>query len=205
MIVDPEKLSPRDAYQLLITSIVPRPIAFVSTVSQEGVSNAAPFSFFTALNASPALIAFSIISPGGQEKDTLRNIRFSRDFVIGMVSEDLADAMNTASGDFAPEVSEIELTGLTAMPSEKVKSPWIAECPVSMECQLSQIIEVAESYVSIIMGRIVLFHIRDGIYNDGRIDEHQLRAIAALGTNRYSRSSETFGLDRPTIRPEPRE
>ncbi|MAG37018.1 MAG: flavin reductase [Dehalococcoidia bacterium] len=201
MDLDPATLSPREAYQLLITSIVPRPIAFVSTISAQGVTNAAPFSFFTALNAQPALLAFSVISPGGEEKDTLRNVRATRDFVINIVSEDLADAMNTASGDFPADVSEIELTNLTAMPSVKVKAPWIAESPVSMECRLTQIIEISDSFVSIIMGEAVLFHVRDGIYNEGRLDETQVRAIGALGTNSYSRSGETFGLVRPSIRP----
>ncbi len=201
MDLDPAVLSPREAYQLLITSIVPRPIAFVSTVSPQGVTNAAPFSFFTALNAQPPLLAFSVISPGGEEKDTLRNIRATRDFVINIVSADLADAMNTASGDFAAEVSEIELANLTARPSVKVSAPWIAESPVSMECRLTQIIEIAESYVSIIMGQAVLFHTRDGIYQEGRLDEMQVRAIGALGTNSYCHSDKTFGLVRPSIRP----
>jgi flavin reductase (DIM6/NTAB) family NADH-FMN oxidoreductase RutF len=201
MELDPATLSPREAYQLLITSIVPRPIAFVSTINPQGLTNAAPFSFFTALNARPALLAFSVISPGGVEKDTLRNIRATRDFVINIVSEELADAMNTASGDFAEDVSEIELTRLTAMPSVKVKAPWIAESPVSMECRLTQIVEISDSFVSIIMGEAVLFHIRDGIYSGGRLDEMQVRAIGALGTNSYCRSDATFGLVRPTIRP----
>jgi len=192
-------LTARDAYQLLIGSIVPRPIAFVSTVGETGLTNAAPFSFFTALNAKPTLVCFSIISPAGKKKDTLRNIEYTNDFVVNIVDDSLADVMNIAASNFPSEISEIQYTNLMPVPSISVKAPRIAEAPIQMECRATKIEQLNVSDVSLIIGEVICFHIRESIYESGRINQDHINAIGAMGNNRYCRVSETFELKRPTV------
>lgn len=193
----PGGLETRDSYRLLTSCILPRPIAFVSTVNKNGVPNAAPFCFFTGITPSPPTIAFSVMRRGDQKKDTIRNIENTRDFVINLVDETLAQAMNMASGSYPPDMSEFDVTGLTQVPSELVTSPRIAESPVHLECKLRTIVELGDLPASLVIGEIVCYHVREALFVDGTIDVKKLRAIGRLGENVYVTTKDLFDMIRP--------
>jgi flavin reductase (DIM6/NTAB) family NADH-FMN oxidoreductase RutF len=202
MIIDPQNLNPKELYQLLIDVIVPRPIAFVSTVNAHGVPNLSPFSFFTGVTSLPPSLCISITRRRGDKKDTLLNIEATRDFVVNIVDEDLAEAMNIASADYPREISEFERAGLTPVQSHRVKSPRVAEAPLSLECRLLQIVEVgAPPYTtSLVLGEILQFHIREGLLISGRIDFSRLKAIGRLGGDFYCRTRDLFEMKKPLLK-----
>lgn len=193
----PNGLETRDAYRLLSSVIAPRPIAFVSTVNKNGVPNAAPFCFFMGVTPTPPMIAFSCIRRGDQKKDTIRNIESTRDFVINIVDENLAQAMNMASGSYPPDMSEFDVTGLTQIPSEIVTAPRIAESPVHLECKLRTIIELGDVPASLVLGEIVCFHVRESLMVDGMVDVKKLHAVGRLGESVYTRTNDLFDMFRP--------
>jgi flavin reductase (DIM6/NTAB) family NADH-FMN oxidoreductase RutF len=201
LIVDPREAAYLDVYKLLIGAIVPRPIAFVSTVSPEGIRNLAPFSFFTAVSANPPVICFSPSARYGRHrlKDTLFNITTTREFVVNIVSEEFAAKMNICSADFPPEVDEFEASGLTPVASDLVKPPRVAESHVQMECKLYLTIEVSElpGGGSLVLGEVVRFHVDDEYVDNFRIDADKLRAIGRMGGNVYTRTTDRFELVRP--------
>jgi len=201
MVIDPRLEDPRNVYKILIGSILPRPIAFVSTISPEGIRNLAPFSFFTGISANPPVICFSpmIRSSDGQRKDTLRNIEATREFVVNIVSEDFAQQMNICSGEYPPEVDEFEKSGLTPIPSDLVKPPRVAESRVNYECRLHQIVEVSSQPLggSIVLGEVVRFHVAEDLVEDFRIDPDRLRPIGRMGGTEYTRTADRFSLVRP--------
>ena len=189
----------RDLYKLLAGSLVPRPIAFVSTVNKYDVPNAAPFCFFMGVTPNPPTIALSIIrrGDGGDKKDTIRNIENARDFVINVVDEALASAMNMASGSYPSDMSEFDVTGLTPVPSEYIKSPRIGESPIQMECKLRTIVELGDLPASIVIGEIVCMHIKDSVLTDGQIDFKKLKPVGRLGETIYARMADLFEMNRP--------
>jgi len=203
--VDPSAARYQDVYKLLIGSIVPRPIALVSTLSPDGIRNLAPFSFFTAISSNPALIVFcpGPRSAGATRKDTLRNISMTREFVVNIVSEEIAEAMNLTSGEYPPEVDEFEIAGLTAIPSDLVKPPRVAESHVNMECRLNLAIEFSEEPGggNLIVGEVLRFHIADHIVTENlRIDPDKLRAIGRMGgPTAYTRTRDRFDMIRPKV------
>src|ERR1700730_18625815 len=202
MIIDPAKLDPFDVYRLLVGSIVPRPIAFVSTVSPDGVLNLAPFSFFTCASANPPVVCFCPMIRGGErpKKDTLVNIEASKEFVVNIVSEDFAEKMNLCSGEYPPEVDEFELSGLTPVPSELVKPARVKESRVNMECKLHQIVHVSPKLMggSLVMGEVVRFHVQDSMINQiCEIDADQLNAIGRMAGPVYVRTKDRFEMVRP--------
>ena len=202
MIVDPKGRPYQDIYKLLIGSIVPRPIALVSTISHDGIANLAPFSFFTAISSNPPLICFcpGPRASGGPRKDTLRNISMTREFVVNIVSEDIAEAMNLTSGEYPPEVDEFQLAGLTPAPSMAVKPPRVAESPVNMECSLRLAIEFSEEPGggNLIIGDVVRIHVADDLVDNFRIDPDKLRAIGRMGgPTGYTRTRDRFDMVRP--------
>ena len=201
MTVDPETTDYKDVYKLMIGSIVPRPIAFVSTVSPEGIRNLAPFSFFTGVSANPPVVCFCPLRrpAGDPRKDTLRNIAATREFVINIVSEEFAGPMNACSADFPPEVDEFAVSGLTAIPSELVKAPRVAESHVHMECRLRLIYEVSgvAGGGNLVLGDVVRFHVDDRYVDRFRIDPDRLRAIGRMGGATYARTMDRFDLVRP--------
>ena len=134
MIVDPSSVPERQAYRLMISAFIPRPIAFVSTVSRTGIDNCAPFSYTMGVSSVPMVLGVSIGERDGRPKDTARNILDTREFVVNLVTESIAEKMNIASGDYAPGVSEFDEAGLTRAPSEVVRPPRIADSPVNFEC-----------------------------------------------------------------------
>lgn len=193
----PQGLETRDAYRLLASVIVPRPIAFVSTTNKNGVPNAAPFCFFMGVTPSPPTVALSIIRRGDNKKDTIKNIEASRDFVINVVDEHLAQSMNMASGSYPPDMSEFDVTGLTAVPSEIVSSPRISESPIHLECKLKTIVELGDVPASLVIGEVVCFHVRDSLLSDGAVDVKKLKAIGRLGESVYTRTADLFDMFRP--------
>jgi flavin reductase (DIM6/NTAB) family NADH-FMN oxidoreductase RutF len=201
MIVDPGATDPRNVYKLMIGAIVPRPIAFVSSISADGVPNLAPFSYFTAISANPPAICFSpmIRSSDGKHKDTLNNVEATREFVVNIVSEEFAEKMNLCSGEYPPEVNEFQVSGLTAVPSDLVKPARVKESHVNMECRLLQIVRVSEKILggSLVIGEVLRFHVDAALFDDFRIDPAKLRAIGRMGGTSYARTTDLFDLRRP--------
>ncbi|HUK55552.1 MAG TPA: flavin reductase family protein [Nitrospiria bacterium] len=197
MEIDPQQLNPSQAYDLMISIIVPRPIAFISTLNTEGLPNAAPFSFFNGVSTDPPMVAISIARRGQEKKGTLRNIEDSGEFVVNAVDENLAEGMNRAAGNYPRSTNKFEVAGLTAKPSVKVKPPRIGESPISLECRLVQVMPLPESKDALVIGRVVYIHLNDALWRDGSVDPARLRAIGRLGQSNYCRVRDTFRLDRP--------
>ena len=200
MKIDPVNLDWIDSHELLIGAVVPRPIAFVSTIGEDGVFNVAAFSFFTAIAAKPMLIGFGVgRKRDGQKKDTLVNIEFSRDFVVNVVTETLAEAMNQASANYPSYVDELKEVGLTPVKADIVKTPMVAESPINMECRLLQILEFGDlpRRGSFIIGEVVQVHIKDELFKNGDIQMSKLKAIARMGGELYCRTTDIFEMKRP--------
>ena len=203
---DPHVIDSSTMYKLLIGSVVPRPIAWVSSLDAEGVRNLAPFSYFMAITHDPPTIAFSS-GPRGAElggrtrgkKDTLHNVEVTREFVVNVVDDALAEAMNVTSGDYAPDVDEFTRAGLAAAPSVKVNAPRVAAAPVAMECRLAQIIPVGRLPHHLIVGEIVYLHVRDDVYDPGtgRLDMHRLKPVGRLAGHLYTHVHDIFEMKRP--------
>lgn len=208
MIVNPSEHDPRDIYKLLIGTVVPRPIALVSSLSAGGIRNLAPFSFFNAICSNPPCLCFStgFRAGSGTGKDTLHNIRDTGEFVVNTVSESMAEAMNLTAGEYPPDVDEFEVSGLTPVPSELVKPPRVGESLVQMECKLQQIVVVSDkpSGGALIIGEVVRFHVDDRIIDNFRIDPEQLRAIGRMGGSGYAKTRDRFDIARPGSVPPPR-
>ncbi len=209
MIVSPSDISNSELYSLLLNSVAPRPIAWVSTVSTSGQPNLAPFSFFNAVCVDPPLVAFA---PGlrtpkakgvghGEPKDTLRNIRETREFVVNVVTYKLREAMNLTSGDYDASVNEFELATVTPEPSKIVRPPRVAESPVSFECRLHQILDfsTAPTSSSLVIGEIVSIHVDDAHLKDGRLDRNTLDLIGRMGGLQYTRTTQRFEMVRPKV------
>lgn len=184
-------------YRLLISVVVPRPIAFVSTVGDHGGYNVAPFSFFNALSSRPPLIGISINQRGGSPKDTLRHIRATGEFVVNAVNESLAQRMVEASGDWATDVSEFDLTRLTPVPSDLVKAPRVGESPVSLECRLHSEVDLGDA--TFVVGEVVRAHVSDDVLTDGRVDVAKLKPVGRLGGDGYALVREVLNLPRPRV------
>jgi flavin reductase (DIM6/NTAB) family NADH-FMN oxidoreductase RutF len=203
---DPQAIDSAAMYKLLIGSVVPRPIAWVSSVDAEGVRNLAPFSYFMAITHDPPTIAFSSGPRGADvgggirgKKDTLHNVEATREFVVNVVDDALAEAMNVTSGDYAADVDEFAKAGLAAAPSAKVKAPRVAAAPVSMECRLARIIPVGNLPHHLIMGEIVHVHVRDDVFDPatGRLDMRRLKPVGRLAGHLYSHIHDIFEMKRP--------
>jgi len=199
ILVDPAATAPQNSYKLLIGSIVPRPIGFISTISPDGVYNLAPFSFFNAICGNPPTVCFAC-GTRSPEKDTLANVRAGGEFVVNIVSEEFAEKMNLTSGEYPAEVDEFQLSGLTPMPSSIVRAPFVAESHVNMECKLLQIVEVSKRTPlggTLVIGEVVQFHVDPQVMDNFRIDAEKLRAIGRMGGNDYTRTRDRFTMIRP--------
>jgi flavin reductase (DIM6/NTAB) family NADH-FMN oxidoreductase RutF len=199
VIIDPALTAPQNVYKLLVGAVVPRPIAFVSTISPEGVANLAPFSFFTVASANPPVLCFTA-SFREPRKDTLVNIRATKEFVVNIVSEEFAAKMNVASAEYPYGVDEFAMSGLTTAPSELVRAPRVKESHVNMECRLLQTIEVSNQPMggTLILGEVVRFHVDDAMVEEFRIDPEKLGAVGRMAGNTYCRTRDRFELIRPT-------
>jgi len=198
--LEPESLAVRDRYLLMIATILPRPIAWVATVSPEGTTNLAPFSFFTGICANPMAICFAPVNDrNGKKKDTLVNIELTKQFTVNIVNEKSVEKMNLTSAPYPYGVSEFEKTGVTALPSIKVKPPRVKESPVSYECELQQIVRIGEGALAgnLVIGRVVMFHCEDSLYNNGKIRHQDVHAVGRMEGAWYSRTNDAFELPRP--------
>jgi flavin reductase (DIM6/NTAB) family NADH-FMN oxidoreductase RutF len=209
MNVSPSEISHSELYGLLLNSVAPRPIAWVSTLSAAGQSNLAPFSFFNAVCIDPPLLAFA---PGlrqpksadafqGEPKDTLRNVRETKEFVVNVVTYDLLQPMNVTSGEYDASVNEFELANVTPSPSKLVRPARVAESPVSFECKLYQILDFspAPTSSSLVIGEIVSIHIGDAHIKNGKLDRNSLDLIGRMGGIQYTRTTERVELARPKV------
>lgn len=198
MIVDLAKLSSRDRYKWMIASIVPRPIAFVSTVSADGAPNLAPFSFYTGVSSTPPVLAISV-GPrrSAVPKDTIRNVEAVPEMTVSLVTEDLARPMVLASGDWPAGKNEFEVAGLTPVPSDLVRPPRVGESPLAMECRVIQRVPVGADPTWVVLGEIVRIHVRDEMLADGMPDPRKLRPLARLGGDFYARLGELIEIPRP--------
>jgi flavin reductase (DIM6/NTAB) family NADH-FMN oxidoreductase RutF len=201
MIFDPNEIPFQETHKLMIGSIVPRPIAFVSTQSKNGKNNVAPFSYFNGVCSKPPTIMFAPARRGwdGEEKDTLINIRDTEEFVVNIVSESFAEKMVMCATDFDSGVDEFEISGLNTADSQKIKPPRVEEAKISFECKLNQIIEIGDGSAGsgfVVIGTIVLFHIDDDIYDNGRILLNQLEPLGRLAGNWYTRLTDTLKIVR---------
>lgn len=207
MDVCPSDLAYNEFYRILISCVGPRPIAWVSTVSASGQLNLAPFSFFNAICGKPPLLAFA---PGlrmrgagdethGEMKDTLRNARETGEFVVNVVTYDVANVMNLTSGEYDSTVNEFELAKVTPRPSKIVKPPQVAESSVNFECKVYQILDFSSPPHggSLVIGEILSVHVDEKHLKDGRIDGDSLDLIGRMGGIQYARTTDRFNLARP--------
>jgi flavin reductase (DIM6/NTAB) family NADH-FMN oxidoreductase RutF len=204
--IDPKAHHYSDIYKLMIGAIVPRPIAFVSSVDAAGALNLAPFSYFTLCSSNPPYVVFSPAhrGPGKPPKDTLRNIRETGDFVVNTVSEEFLPQMNSTAADFPHGMDEFAISGLTPVPSEHVKSPRVLEAHVQMECVLHDVLTLSDKPGggSLVIGEIVVLHVdRTVLTNPDRdlfkIDPHKLRAVGRMGGPTYTRTLDLIDIERP--------
>jgi flavin reductase (DIM6/NTAB) family NADH-FMN oxidoreductase RutF len=199
--IDPASEAPESIYRLMIGVIVPRPIAFVSSIDANGVRNLAPFSYFNGCSTNPPVVCFTTaVRPGPRpQKDTLENVLATHEFVVNIVSEDFADRMNAASAEVPPDVDEFELSGLTPIPSELVRPPRVAESRVHMECRLRQVIRISDlpGGGNLILGDVVRIHVDPAILQNGKVDPDKLCAIGRMGGPTYVRTHDRFDMPRP--------
>ena len=200
MKIDPKTVPAPVSYRLLVGSVVPRPIAFVSTRSTAGVNNLAPFSFFNAVCGDPPIVLFCPVWRDPM-KDTLANVRETREFVVNIVNEDIVEQMNACSAEVPANVDEFAMSGLTPLASDLVNVPRVAESPVSMECKLLQIVEISAQPMggNIVIGEVLRFHVDDRIIDAGsyKIDAEKLRAVGRMSGYDYTRTHDRFSLVRP--------
>ncbi len=196
----PDEMPPRDAYRLMLSVVAPRPIAWVSTIGADGTLNLAPFSFFNGVGGTPPTIMFSVGQRKGKAKDTLRNVQETGEFVVNIVSEELAEAMNITSGEWEYEVNEFELAGMETAPSVDVRPPRVALAPVAMEAKVTQIVPVIGTTSTMVLGRILRYHIREEMLrSNGLVDASLVRPITRLGGDEYATIGRVFSMARPKV------
>jgi len=199
MLIDPNGLDFRVLHHLLAGAIVPRPIALVSTLGENGIQNVAPLSSISIASVSPPVLSFSVSTRrrrGGEKKDTLRNIEFAREFVVAVpCTEEMAQSMSNAGAEFPRDVSEFEMTGLTPAPASRVKAALVAQAPVNFECRLLQIIEFGShpSISSLVLAEVLAVHAKDEFYIDGELQPHLMKPIGRL-LEPYCRTRDIFDL-----------
>jgi flavin reductase (DIM6/NTAB) family NADH-FMN oxidoreductase RutF len=204
MIIDPSQASVKDNYKLLIGAVLPRPIALVSTLSKSGIPNLAPFSFFTVITAKPPTICFAPALKGAaaEKKDTLANIEETGEFVVNIVTEDIAEQMNETATEIPSEEDEFEHAGFTPQSSIRIKVPRVKESPINMECTLNQILYIGDGSPgsgALVIGEIVQYHIADELLSDGKIDTGLLKPVARLAGMEYTTLGKRFIIERKKI------
>jgi flavin reductase (DIM6/NTAB) family NADH-FMN oxidoreductase RutF len=200
MLFDFAELSGRDRYKLLVATIAPRPIAWVVSQNASGRLNAAPFSFFNAFSGEPPVIGIGVSShEPGRPKDTRRNIRETREFVVNLVSEETVEAMVITAIEFEAGVNELAQAGMKTLPSVRVKPPRIAISPVAMECELMQIVDLGPEN-ALVLGRVLAMHVHDEMVLDREkhyIDTPKLKLVGRMhGTGWYARTRDHFEVPR---------
>ncbi|KAF2518614.1 flavin reductase family protein [Flavobacterium salilacus subsp. salilacus] len=201
MQIDPAKTSQRNIYKILSGAIIPRPIAWVSSISDEGITNLAPFSFFNMVGDDPPHIMFSTVRTGDKNKDTLNNVLATKQFVVNLATEDLVEKMNDTSASLPPNESEFDFAGLTPAPSVFIKPPRVQESPVSMECELVHHYSLEghqNGGATIMIGRVVMIHIDESILlDDFKINMETYKPVARLAGSNYAGLGEIFSIKRP--------
>jgi flavin reductase (DIM6/NTAB) family NADH-FMN oxidoreductase RutF len=195
------KLSGRDKYKLIIGTVIPRPIALVTTVDENGIVNAAPFSFFNALSGDPAIVAIGVENKANIDlKDTGRNIRLTEQFTVNIVDDAMVEAMNTCAVAFPPDVDELEMAGLTAVPGVHVRCPRILQSPAALECKRYLTLAVGKSR-EIILGEVLAAFIRsDSVDPESKhIDQVRMKAVGRMGGHDYASTKEQFTLPTPSL------
>ena len=199
MLFDFKEIPGKECYKLLVSTVTPRPIAWVVSQDAKGLLNAGAFSFFNAFSGDPAVVAIGMGNhKPGRPKDSLVNIRETGQFVVNLVSEENAEQMNITAIEFESDVDELEQAGLTTLPSVRIKPPRIAESPVAMECELMQIVDLGQT--GLVLGRVLAMHVRDDLVLDAAshyIDTPKLRLIGRMhGRGWYARTSDLFDMPR---------
>ncbi|MED1781913.1 flavin reductase family protein [Brevibacillus fortis] len=193
----------QEKYKLLIGCIVPRPIAWVTSLGEGGIVNAAPFSYFNVASIEPMMVSVAVMrKPGSVPKDTARNIIQTGEFVVNMVDVHNVDAVNQTSADYPPEISEVEALGLEVAPSVRVKVPRLRASRIHFECKLHQIVELGSPTTSdLIIGEVVHAHVEDELYHAGRIDSAAFAPVSRLAGHTYATLGERFDRPRPVYEP----
>ena len=203
MKIDPAHTSQKDVYKILTGAVIPRPIGWVSTISEDGILNLAPFSFFNAVGEDPPHVMFSTVRSGNTSKDTLNNVLATKQFVVNMATEELVEAMNASSINLPPDGNEFDYAGLTPAPSELVRPPRVKESPISFECELVHHYSLEghkDGGATIMIGRIVMFHVDESVLlDDYKINMDAYRPVARLAGYNYSKLGEIFAIKRPFI------
>jgi flavin reductase (DIM6/NTAB) family NADH-FMN oxidoreductase RutF len=202
MKIVPRNLNRKDTHELLMSAILPRPIAFISTIGEDGVFNLAPYSCFAPVGVKPALVCLQVsLRRDGEKKDTLKNIEFSKDFVVNVVDETYAEAMNKTSFEFPSDVDEFREVGLTPVKSDLVQAPRLAESPVNLECKLLKLWQFGEIPTGghVVIGEILLAHVKNEVWSGDRIDISKWKPIGRLGGQLYCRVKDIFEMKRPDI------
>ncbi|MBS7529170.1 flavin reductase family protein [Hazenella sp. IB182353] len=203
MQIDPTNQTQKENYKLLIGSVLPRPIAFVTSLRPGGIVNAAPFSFFSVVATEPPMLSITCArKPEGVKKDTLYNIEKQQDFVVHVVTEAQVEKINATAIDFPPDISEAESVGYDLLPSERIGTPRIKQSPIQMECKLHQILPLGGDEASpncdLIIGEVVMFHIDPALYRDGKINTEALQPVGRLAGLNYTTIGKTFTMPRPS-------
>jgi flavin reductase (DIM6/NTAB) family NADH-FMN oxidoreductase RutF len=192
-------LPPPEAYRLLVSLVIPRPIGWVASVGADGTRNLAPFSFFNMVGGPPPTVMLSIGQRRHAEKDTLRNARETGELVVHLVDEALAGAANHTSGEWEYAVDEIEAAGLDVVPADVVRPPRLRDAPAALECRVSQIIPVGDTPYTMVLAQVLRLHLREGLLGpDGLVDARVLRPVARLGRDEWATLGEIFSLARPS-------
>lgn len=194
MRIDPAYLDPETAYRLITGVVVPRPIAWVTSLSGDGILNLAPFSAFTFVSPKPPMLAISVGRKGKTYKDTAQNILNNEEYVVHIADSTLMNAVHESSTEHPPDVSEVEELRLSTLPGERIKVPRLAAAPIAMECRFRQCLEFGETRSRLIVGEVLVFHIRDGLLNNGKIETEALDPIARIAGPRYARLGEIVTL-----------
>jgi flavin reductase (DIM6/NTAB) family NADH-FMN oxidoreductase RutF len=194
MRIDPAYLDAETAYRLITGVVVPRPIAWVTSLSATGVLNLAPFSAFTFVSPKPPMLAISVGRKGGIYKDTAQNILNNEEYVVHIADSSLMNAVHESSTEHPPDVSEVEELRLSTLPGERIKVPRLVAAPVAMECRFRQCLEFGETRSRLIVGEVLVFHIRDGLLNNGKIETEALDPIARIAGPRYAKMGEIVTL-----------
>jgi flavin reductase (DIM6/NTAB) family NADH-FMN oxidoreductase RutF len=199
---DISQITAQDAYKLLIGSVVPRPIAFISTIGPDGIGNLAPFSFFNGVSSKPLCIMVSITRRAdGSKKDSLLNIEANGEFVVNTVAEWMIEPVNHCAAEYPYGTDEMEKVGLTPLLSEKVKPKRVKESPIHLECRVHKLIEIGEGAggSTIVIGEVLIAHVHEKAYENGRINMDEIRPISRLAGDMYGLPPETFELKRPKL------
>jgi flavin reductase (DIM6/NTAB) family NADH-FMN oxidoreductase RutF len=189
-----ESLSMEASYKLITGTVVPRPIAWVTTQNELGGTNLAPFSAFTFVSSYPPMVGFNVGRRVGEQKDTSRNIHAYGEFVVNIADETMVEALHLSSFEHAPEISEADLLGLETVGSAIVRPRRLASAPVSMECRLTEILSFGKSGSEFMVGEVLMFHIRDDLYVDGKIDSGRLRPLCRIAGPNYAKLGEIIAM-----------